>query len=655
LSPRILLLTRHCQDAATIGRALAEVGAEPQQCPDLASLVAALHDDVAAAVAIEEELAGTALEALRDWIAAQPNWSDLPILVLGAPPPPAMSRSTLLGSLGSAVLLERPLGGEALLSAVRVALRQRRRQRRFGQEAAALRGLNSLLESRAAERASALQESELRFRSYFQNFPEPLFVLDVAGGDIHYADLNPESERALGLRRADVAGKAPSEILPADTADRMMAECRRCVALGQTHRFTVTAALKGEMRVFDVALAPLHDGAGQVIRLLGAARDVTQQRAMEERLRQAQKLETLSQLTGGVAHDFNNLLQVLTSGLTLLERTDDPARRIKLFEPLQQTIQRGADLVRRLLAFSQRQSLRAEPIDLGAWLDAHVHDLLSRALRGNILVRKRVAADIPLVEVDTAELELTLLNLALNARDAMPGGGELLIEVEAEHRTAALDPDGLDGEFVRLSVTDSGMGMGPVVQARLFEPFFTTKPPGQGIGLGLAQVYGFVRQSGGVVRVRSETGRGTTVSILLPACDHFPPDIAATPHQTPVRVLLCEDDEAVAVVAAQLLAQLGHSSKRVPTAAEALAVLEAGTPVDLLLTDILMPGNMDGATLAREAARRRPGLPVLLMTGFEGDTEITGLAVLRKPYRIEQLASAIAAAMARVMAPPRPG
>ncbi len=501
-SAPILVLTRLGQDDPILGPILADLGAEPYGCSDLAGLVASLHDGVVAAIAAEEMLAGAALDAFRRWLAAQPEWSDLPILVLADAGTAAPSRADLLRSLGYTFLLERPLGPETLRTAIVAAQRSRHRQRRFGRQ--------------TAERDAALEASEARFRRYFDSFPEPLFVLDVTGQAVHYADFNPQFERAFGPRRASAESEAPAVILPPELADRILLEVHRCLALGKTHRFTIDTSLKGEARRLDVALAPLHDTAGQIIRLLGAARDVTQQHAVEERLRQAQKLEALAQLTDSIAHDFNNLLQVFTSGLVLLDRTPDPGRRAKLLTPLHDAVQRGADLVRRLRAFSRPQTPRTEPIDLGHWLDAHARNLLSRALRGDILVRTRIAARIPTIEVDAAELELALLNIALNARDAMPAGGELLIEAELDQGFAATGPDRLDGEFVRLSITDSGTGMGAAVQARLFEPFFTTKPPGQGMGLGLAQVDSFVRASGGAVRIESEAGHGTRVTLLLP-------------------------------------------------------------------------------------------------------------------------------------------
>jgi CheY-like chemotaxis protein len=245
-----------------------------------------------------------------------------------------------------------------------------------------------------------------------------------------------------------------------------------------------------------------------------------------------------------------------------------------------------------------------------------------------------------------------VLNLAVNARDAMPAGGTLTIVAECVTQDGLTDPDGLDGRFIRLSLTDTGSGMSDATQARVFEPFFTTKPVGEGTGLGLAQVYGFARQSGGGVRLHSQLGQGTTVSILLPVserdtsdCAPAPvPELAAPQPASGAAVLVCEDDDDVAALVVDMLSQLGHAPTRVSTAAAALGALADGRAVDLLFSDVLMPGGMDGLTLAREAGRRRPGLPVLLTTGYTGNGAAAvppDVPVLRKPYKLEDLAQAL--------------
>ena len=334
----------------------------------------------------------------------------------------------------------------------------------------------------------------------------------------------------------------------------------------------------------------------------------------------------------------------------------EPARRAQLLESVRRAAQRGGELTKRLLTVARRQSLRPEPIDLGAWLGDGAGELLMRTLRGDIRTELQVPPGLPPVEADPDEFELAVLNLAVNARDAMPGGGTLTITAEAVDLHGAADPDGLDGHLIRLAIADTGAGMAEATQARVFEPFFTTKGVGEGTGLGLAQVYGFARQSGGGVRLHSQLGQGTTVAILLPVSKMAV--LAPTPRAedtTPrsmqgVAVLVCEDDDDVAALVVDMLVQLGHTPTRVSTAAAALGALADGRTVDLLFTDVLMPGGMDGLALAREAGRRRPGLPVLLTAGYTGvgaSAVPLELPVLRKPYKLQDLAQALQAILAR--------
>jgi signal transduction histidine kinase/CheY-like chemotaxis protein len=380
----------------------------------------------------------------------------------------------------------------------------------------------------------------------------------------------------------------------------------------------------------------------------------------EEALRHAQKLEAVGQLTGGVAHDFNNLLMVISGGLDMLDRRDDPARRQRLMDGMRQAAGRGAALTRQLLAFSRRQALRSEPLDLRRQFGA-TRELLDRSLRGDVHVALDFADDLWPVAVDPGELELAVLNLSVNARDAMPGGGTIVIR--GENVSGLADGD-LRGDFVRLSVVDTGTGMPPEVVSRVFEPFFTTKDVGKGSGLGLAQVYGFATQSGGAVRIDTAVGRGTTIALLLPRSDGAPPverdraadarDGRAPPGAMAGHVLLVEDDDEVAALVAEMLNQLGLEATRAGSAAAALGALANGRAVDLVFSDVMMPGGMSGVDLAREVKRRRPGLPVLLTSGFaeaaRAGAEAEGVSLLPKPYRLEDLAAAARDALGRPVA-----
>jgi CheY-like chemotaxis protein len=371
---------------------------------------------------------------------------------------------------------------------------------------------------------------------------------------------------------------------------------------------------------------------------------------VEETLRQAQKIEAIGQLTGGIAHDFNNLLMVISGGLEMLQRPLEIDRRERLLDGMRQAAQRGSALTKQLLAFSRRQALTPEPLNVARQI-GKMRELLDRSLRKDVQVAFEFADDLWSIEADAGELELVVLNLAVNARDAMPDGGTITISAR---NCAAFKDDGLDGDYVRLSVVDTGTGMSPEVQAHVFEPFYTTKDVGKGSGLGLAQVHGFVNQSQGGVRIHSEMGRGTTVSLYLPRSEKVPRDeseltetsIECACHRQAGLVLLVEDDNEVAKLTTEMLDQLGFEVIRAASAAAALGALANGRRVDLVFSDIMMPGGMNGVELAREIKRRRR-LPVLLTSGYAEaatrEAEAAGVHILPKPYRLDELSAALQA------------
>ncbi len=361
-------------------------------------------------------------------------------------------------------------------------------------------------------------------------------------------------------------------------------------------------------------------------------------------------MEAIGQLTGGVAHDFNNLLMVLRGGLDMLQRRVPELRQNQLVEGMRRAASRGAGLTRQLLAFSRRQPLRPEAADLKQLLGG-MTDLLDRSLRGDVHVELDFQKGIWPVEVDPAEFELVILNLAVNARDAMPTGGT--ITIRAQNVPASESP--LPSDAVRLSVIDAGAGMSEAVRARTFEPFFTTKEIGKGSGLGLPQVYGFAQQSGGTVSIESKLGKGTTVTLHLPRSAKAPVadvepliNLKAEQPKLKGRVLLVEDDDEVAALVTEMLEQLGYEATHTKSAAAALGALANGRSIDIVFSDIMMPGGMNGLDLAREIRARR-GLPVLLTSGYSEATKFKadaeGFRVLSKPYRIEELAAALRTAM----------
>jgi signal transduction histidine kinase/CheY-like chemotaxis protein len=394
--------------------------------------------------------------------------------------------------------------------------------------------------------------------------------------------------------------------------------------------------------------------AASLIALLGAAsaaasaanRELQQQIAAREQaesaLRQAQKMEALGQLTGGVAHDFNNLLMAASSGLELMQRTKDEDRRQRFSQGIRDALDRGAQITQQLLAFSRRSPLQSEVLNVHRHIDK-LAGLLDHSLRENISVRFRIAGDLWPIEVDLSQFDVAILNLAVNAKDAMPRGGQVCI-------TAANRPGALGGaDAVEIAVEDEGSGMGAEEIERAFEPFFTTKGPGRGTGLGLSQVYGFVRAAGGTVSIVSEAGKGTTVILLLPRCETAAAEPVAEPSPPEnalrgLRILLVEDDPNLNELVSQMLEEHGSTVVRATSGAEGLTMFEANT-VDAVLSDMVMPGAIGGLDLARKLRELREGFPIVLMTGYSaaaGSAAAEGFPVLRKPFTMDSLATCLA-------------
>ena len=403
-------------------------------------------------------------------------------------------------------------------------------------------------------------------------------------------------------------------------------------------------ALPAVLAMFGLALYALR-------RAQRMAEEQARRETAEAAMKQAQRLEAIGQLTGGVAHDFNNLLMIVSGNAELLQRqlAGDPRVRRSL-EAIDIAVRRGADLTRQLLSFSRRQTHEATVIDLRQRLPA-MQGILQSSLRGDVAIEIRLADDLWPIVVDNSEFELALLNLAVNARDAMSGGGQLVIAAENDVVAAGDIPD-IAGDFVVVRVSDTGAGIAPEIVGRVFEPFFTTKEVGKGTGLGLSQVYGFTRQSGGTATVASTPGQGTVVTMYLPRATTAPvtaePPDAGRPRPRIDRgqcVLLVEDNPDVARVTEALLHELGYGVRHVPNVAAALAALDRER-IDIVLSDIIMPGDADGLDLAREI-RRRGNLPVVLATGYSEKAKAVaeeGFTLLRKPYGEGELEAALAAA-----------
>ena len=412
-----------------------------------------------------------------------------------------------------------------------------------------------------------------------------------------------------------------------------------------------------DRRSYEMRYNTLRDRAGNRIGAYQFVYDVTERvrdqqrlRHAEEALRHAQKMESIGQLTGGVAHDFNNLLAVFANGLQVLERNVGPEQRQRVYDGMRRAIARGTGLTRHLLAFTRRRPINPEVIDVGAHLRG-MREILERSLRGDIHLEIKLDTDPWLVEVDAGELELAMLNLCVNARDAMPDGGTLTISAA---NLVEAGENGLPTDYVRLSVVDSGCGMPADVLARVFEPFFTTKDVGKGSGLGLPQVYGFAQQSSGRLTIESEVGVGTRVALLLPrslgqlAAPETPPAatsrVAGTDGARCGQVLLVEDDSEVAALTREMLNSLGYAVIHVTSPVAALGALANARTIDIVFSDVMMAGGVSGLELAREIKRRQPMLPVVLTTGYAeaaASMKDERFPLLLKPYSAEALAEAL--------------
>ena len=504
--------------------------------------------------------------------------------------------------------------------------------------------------TRLTEReAQALRASEARFRTLYRRTPLPLHSLGPDGSVLEVSDA---WLTLLGYQREEVAGRLLSAFMVPDSARRRIEEHWPALLAGQDLDEVECQILTKDGRVLDVLLSASaeRDAGGRLLRSLGGLADVTARRRAEEALYQAQKLEAVGQLTGGVAHDFNNLLTIVLGSLSVLERyVRGEERAQQVLQAARQAVRRGAQLSQSLLSFARRQTLRPQPVDAVALLQ-ELATLIRRALGETITLELAFEPGLPLCRTDAAQLQTAVLNLVVNARDAMPEGGTLSVRVaqtELGPDDLAGNDDAAPGTFVAVSVRDTGCGMPPEVLARAFEPFFTTKEVGRGTGLGLAQVYGFVRQLGGHVSVASRPSLGTTFTLYLPATaaelvkllTPAARSAAVVARVSSATVLVVEDEAGVREAAAEMLREGGWRVITAADAREALAALTAGEAVDALFSDVVMPG-MNGPDLARAARRLRPTLPVLLATGYAGTAlgaDGDAFEVLAKPYERDAL------------------
>jgi PAS domain S-box-containing protein len=520
---------------------------------------------------------------------------------------------------------------------------------------ATLKQLNETLEQRIEERSAQLLSKDALITTFYNHSSEYHAVLsETENGRFRYEEANPALLRMYGKTRAELIGHMVDEVFKPETAAELTANLRACLQAGTPYRYE---RQNGDSIVEAVA-TPVPQATGKTRRLVVSARDITEHRNLEQQLRQSQKMEAVGQLTGGLAHDFNNLLTGITGSLELMEKRFEQ-RRLgdidRYLHAAKGAAKRAAALTHRLLAFSRRQTLDPKPTDVNS-LVSDMEELIRRTIGPHITFEFVGAIGLWKTMTDSHQLENALLNLCINARDAMPHGGRLTVETcnrwidERGARTRDLAA----GQYISLCVSDNGTGMSAEVISRAFDPFFTTKPLGEGTGLGLSMVYGFARQSGGQTRIYSEEGKGTMVCLYLPRCADSNQEAGKVEETSELEhsklgetVLVVDDEQTVRMLITDVLEELGYIAIDAGDGKAGLQILESKRPIDLLITDVGLPGGMNGRQLADAGTVLRPDLKVLFITGYAenaviGDGHLKpGMHVLTKPFGMDALANRI--------------
>ena len=492
------------------------------------------------------------------------------------------------------------------------------------------------------------------FQAVFDYVPEPLVITGI-GRQILLA--NPAASRVFGYEAGELIGKSTAVLYELVDDFVRVGQSFGFHQLEETgnHRSVAVRFRRKNGETFPGQLmgAVIRGPSGANAGVLELIRDLTHERKQEDARLKMQRLEAIGQLTGGVAHDFNNLLTIITGNLELLEDHLTDPKGADHLKRAQGAAEAGARLTSRLLTFARRRRLEPQIVDLNDQVRA-MTELLNRTLGGNIQLSARLCPNLWKTRIDPSEIENAILNLAINSRDAMPGGGKLVIEtsnVVLDGDASFSDSVTAPGNYVRMSVSDTGTGMSSDVLRRVFEPFFTTKAPGRGTGLGLSTIYGFVKQSNGNVMIYSEPGKGTTVNIYLPqyvtlhSQDQTPPTTGVVQSPAGETIYVVEDNPEVRNVAVTRLERLGYRIVEAETAVDAIARLSSGLAVDAIFSDVVMPGGQSGFDLAAWAASHRPDLAVVLTSGFAEDvmpeSSAFHLPILRKPYSQAELAVAL--------------
>ncbi|MRH97982.1 hybrid sensor histidine kinase/response regulator [Agrobacterium tumefaciens] len=669
---RVLIVAPYGRDAESISALLTTHGYRTGVISSASELIPQLDERIGVIIMTQEALAGE-MGGFDEVLSNQPIWSDIPFILLAAQSTARSgakahaARMQLFDRFNNAVVLERPIGIPSLLSATKSAMRSRQRQFQMR------RRLIELEQSR-----EALVASELELRLVADSLP---VLIGFIGRDLRYRFANAAYADWFYRPPEDVIGKHVREIVGDEGFAKREDAILRALGGEETRIEMSWPHRDGRQREAEIRYLPRRAKTGEVDGFYIFSIDITDRKqtehqleamvgertaaltsemqareASETALRQSQKMEAVGQLTGGIAHDFNNMLTGVLGALSIIKRRiasgklDDLDRFI---DAASTSAQRAAALTARLLSFSRRQSLDAKPIDVTELL-ASLDDLLRRSVRENIALRVVAAADLSLAVADANQLENAILNLVINARDAMPDGGQLTVETKAVELDAIYiktRPGIKPGSYVMVSVSDTGVGMPKELLEKVFDPFFTTKPQGQGTGLGLSMVYGFARQSNGQVRIHSEPGIGTTVSIYLPVGvaphaavdDHSDQPVPEGRGQT---VLLVEDDPSVRLLILEVLKDLGYEALEAEDSNVAVTILETGQPIDLMVSDVGLPG-MNGRQLAEVARQHYPDLPILFVTGYAENAAIragflgTNMAMITKPFVMDVLAEKI--------------
>ena len=652
LSERAIILAPRGRDASIAAEMLASAGIESAITENIASLAHLLSQGAGFALATDESFHRADLRPLDSFVRSQEEWSDFPFVLLterggNLERNPAAGR--FLEILGNVTFLERPFHPTTLVSIARAALRGRLRQ------------------YEARERLHTIRDREQELRFALNAGKLGSWVLDIETMQLAASD-----QCKANFGREPCEQFSYEELLASvhpEDASRMQSAVRRTLESGADYDVEYRCIWPDRSQHWvHIRGRPEADRFGNMMRLVGVSQDITERKASEETLRsftvelenrveertrereaitaqlhEAQKLETLGQLTGGVAHDFNNLLTPIVGTLDLIRRRTDDERSQKLLDAALMASDRAKTLVARLLAFARRQNLEPRTVDIGRLVEGLV-DLIKRSIGPTIELRFVKEIEESTALVDSNQLELALLNLAVNARDAMPEGG--LLEITISRMEAKGGNHGLaEGEYILVSVADNGSGMSEETMARAVEPFFSTKGVGEGTGLGLSMVHGLAAQSGGTLTLRSATGSGTVATLWLPVAEIR--NANCSEEKTPctrdwqsLKVLLVDDEPLVRDATAAMLEDLGHQVVAVEGASTALGMLRTQS-FDLLITDYLMPG-MSGLELSREARKLRQALPVLMITGFSNSTdEDFGVTRIAKPFQLEELDRAI--------------